>query len=147
MTEYRKVLVALDLAGETNAVLERAKACAGRDAELAAVHVLEPAYFYYGMEPAIGALPDNFEADLLKRAEQEMSEKTKAFGIAKKLQFIERGHAATQILRLAEDRGVDLIVLGSHGRHGWRLLLGSTANAVLHGAKCDVLAVRVAEKG
>jgi len=39
---------------------------------------------------------------------------------------------------------VDLIIVGSHGRHGWRLVLGSTANAVLHGARCDVLAARVA---
>jgi len=143
MSEYRKILVALDLAGETDAILKRAKSVAAEGAELSAVHVLEPAYFYYGMEPAIGALPDNFEADLLKRAEQEINEKTKAYGISAKHRFIERGHAATQIQRLAEDRGVDLIVIGSHGRHGWRLLLGSTANAVLHGAKCDVLAVRV----
>ncbi|MCP4009678.1 MAG: universal stress protein, partial [Proteobacteria bacterium] len=33
--------------------------------------------------------------------------------------------------------------LGSHGRHGLGLLLGSTANGVLHLAQCDVLAVRV----
>ncbi|MGB1202845.1 MAG: universal stress protein [Alloalcanivorax venustensis] len=39
----------------------------------------------------------------------------------------------------------DLIVLGSHGKHGIRLLLGSTANAVLHRATCDVLAVRIPE--
>ena len=37
----------------------------------------------------------------------------------------------------------DLIVVGSHGRHGLALLLGSTASGVLHGAPCDVLAVRV----
>lgn len=34
-----------------------------------------------------------------------------------------------------------MIVVGSHGRHGLALLLGSTANDVLHGAPCDVLAV------
>ena len=37
----------------------------------------------------------------------------------------------------------DLIVVGSHGRHGLALLLGSTANDVLHGAPCDVLAVHL----
>ncbi len=37
----------------------------------------------------------------------------------------------------------DLIVLGTHGRHGLGLILGSTANGVLHGASCDVLAVRI----
>ena len=44
---------------------------------------------------------------------------------------------------LAEQLDVDLIVVGSHGRYGLALLMGSTANGVLHGASCDVLAVRV----
>ncbi|MEO1899758.1 MAG: universal stress protein, partial [Methylococcales bacterium] len=39
----------------------------------------------------------------------------------------------------------DLIVVGSHGRHGLALLLGSTANGVLHHAVCDVLAVRLSD--
>ena len=43
----------------------------------------------------------------------------------------------------AEEIGADLIVVGSHGRYGLALLMGSTANGVLHGATCDVLAVRV----
>jgi len=37
----------------------------------------------------------------------------------------------------------DLVVMGSHGRHGMRLLLGSTANAVLHDMPCDILAVKI----
>ena len=44
------------------------------------------------------------------------------------------------------DKRFDLIVVGSHGRHGLALLLGSTANDVLHGAPCDVLAVRLQKK-
>jgi universal stress protein A len=35
------------------------------------------------------------------------------------------------------------IVIGTHGQKGLQLLLGSTANAVLHGAGCDVLSVRI----
>jgi len=49
----------------------------------------------------------------------------------------------SEIHRLAKDQGLDLIVVGSHGRHGLSLLLGSTSTGVLHGAKCDVLAVRI----
>ena len=58
-------------------------------------------------------------------------------------QYMEVGITEKEILRVAEDRAVDLIVMGSHGRHGLALLLGSTANAVLHHANIDVLAVRV----
>jgi len=48
-----------------------------------------------------------------------------------------------EIIKIAEENNVDLIIVGSHGRHGLALLLGSTANGVLHHAKCDVLAVRI----
>jgi universal stress protein A len=48
-----------------------------------------------------------------------------------------------EIVQLAQREQVDLIVVGSHGRHGLALLLGSTANSVLHYSQCDVLAVRL----
>ena len=53
------------------------------------------------------------------------------------------GQPRQEIHRLAEEQQCDLIIVGSHGRHGLALLLGSTANDVLHGAPCDVLAVRL----
>ena len=56
------------------------------------------------------------------------------------------GHPRQEIHRVATDQQCDLIVVGSHGRHGLALLLGSTANDVLHGAPCDVIAVRLAKK-
>lgn len=145
MPGYRNVLVAVDLAAENDPILQRAADRVIAGGQLSVVHVMEPAYFYYGMEPALGALPDTFEEDMLQRAKEQLASVSRKYNIPPARQYLERGHAATQILRLAEDKGVDLIVVGSHGRHGWRLLLGSTANAVLHGARCDVLAVRVAQ--
>jgi universal stress protein A len=38
------------------------------------------------------------------------------------------------------------VVLGTHGQKGVQILLGSTANSVLHGANCDVLVVRVGQQ-
>lgn len=55
------------------------------------------------------------------------------------------GDVRSSIIEYAESLGCDLIVVGSHGRRGLARLLGSTANAVIHHAQCDVLAVR-AEK-
>jgi universal stress protein A len=56
---------------------------------------------------------------------------------------VEIGTPKREIVRVAAEQKAELIVLGSHGRHGLQLLLGSTANGVLHQATCDVLAVRV----
>ena len=58
-------------------------------------------------------------------------------------QLVITGHIESEIHRLSEEQSVDLVIVGSHGRHGLALLLGSTANGVLHGACCDVLAVRI----
>ena len=146
MERYKHVLLAVDLSGELDESLRRAIARVGDGANLSIVHVLEPAFFYYGIEPAIGTLPPNFEAEILERAQTLLAEAGARYNIPAERQYLERGHASAQILRLAKDIGVDLIVLGSHGRQGWRLLLGSTANAVLHHAECDVLALRVAAK-
>jgi universal stress protein A len=46
---------------------------------------------------------------------------------------------------LAKAINADLIVAGTHGKQGLDLLEGSTANALLHGAPCDSLSVRVGD--
>lgn len=54
------------------------------------------------------------------------------------------GSPVPEILGLAEEIGADLIICGSHGRGAvGRLLLGSVSEAVLHGARCPVLIVRL----
>ncbi len=56
---------------------------------------------------------------------------------------LEEGDAATQILRVAQEIGCDLIVMGTHGRTGLgRLLMGSVAEQILRMASCPVLTVR-----
>ena len=56
------------------------------------------------------------------------------------------GQPAQEMHHFAKENDVDLTVVGSHGRHGLALVFGSTANGVLHGAVCDVLAVRIKEE-
>ncbi len=53
---------------------------------------------------------------------------------------------ATEILRYAKSAGIDLIVMGTHGRAGLaRVVLGSVAEAVVRAAPCPVLTVHSAE--
>ena len=53
------------------------------------------------------------------------------------------GYAATEIIRLAEESDIDLIVMGSHGLTGLaHVLFGSTADRVVRKAPCSVLTVR-----
>jgi universal stress protein A len=57
---------------------------------------------------------------------------------------VEVGAIKSEILRVAGERHVDLIVLGKREKHGRAIIFGPTEDAVLHDAPCDVLAVRVA---
>jgi len=58
---------------------------------------------------------------------------------------VEIGNPKAEIVRVASEKDIDLIVIGTHGRHGIGLLLGSTATGVIHHAHCDVLTVRLKE--
>jgi nucleotide-binding universal stress UspA family protein len=54
------------------------------------------------------------------------------------------GDPAEEIVRYGRDTGMDLIVMGTHGRTGLeRLLLGSVAEKVLRDASCSVLVVKL----
>ena len=78
-------------------------------------------------------------------AKSHLTEFAETLNIEEENSHLIFGRPETEIHTLANEIGADLIVVGSHGRHGLALLLGSTANGVLHGAPCDVLAVRVGD--
>jgi nucleotide-binding universal stress UspA family protein len=62
--------------------------------------------------------------------------------------WFSRGAAATEIVRVAEEIGCGLIVMGTHGRTGLgRLLLGNTAESVLPDATCPVMIVKASQPG
>ena len=144
MSTYKKVLLAVDLTEESVHVANRAKALAERNqAILHAVHVIEPLSLAYG-----GDIPmdiSSVQDQIHEQARRHLSEFAARHGIPEESSHLIFGRADSEIHRIASELEADLIVVGSHGRHGLALLLGSTANAVLHGAICDVLAVRVGE--
>ncbi|MBD2858524.1 universal stress protein [Spongiibacter sp. KMU-158] len=142
MPNYHRILVAVDLTEEATPVLERAAGMARQhQAELHLIHVVEPLSLAYG-----GDIPMDFsgiQEQLQEQAEQRMAEFGELYNIAKDNRHLMVGRPESQIHELCEQYQIDLVIVGSHGRKGLALLLGSTANAVLHGSQCDVLAVRV----
>ena len=143
MPTYTHLLLAVDFSRNTDEVVDKALAMARAfDARISLVHVVEFAQVDLSNELV---MPQELELDreLLAMAESRLQELGKRHGLSEKDCFVRQGSTRREILNLAESKAVDLIVIGSHGRSGMQLLLGSTANAVLHGAPCDVLAVRV----
>lgn len=145
MGAYRHILAAVDFGSGHDQVIARAKALAETEgARLSLVHVVE--YLHVDLANEL-VLPQDveLEAQLVATAKRKLEELAAGVPGAPVGQWVEMGSTKTEILRVAEQQDADLIVIGSHGRHGLGRLLGSTANAVLHGATCDVLAVRIRE--
>ena len=142
MSAYRRILLAIDLTEESRQVAASAIAIANAfDAELHVVHVIEPLSLAYG-----GDIPmdlSSVQEQIHEQAKSHLAEFANELGVPADRQYLIFGRPESEIHRVAENNAMDLIIVGSHGRHGLALLLGSTANGVLHGASCDVLAVRV----
>ena len=136
----------MDFYGDCSVVTERAKDLAIKyQAKLSIIHVVDNLPLTdtgYGAE-----IPFNidFTTELMANAKKQLAKLGEELAIKEDQQWLEMGSPNTEIIRIAKEHKVDLIVVGSHGRHGWALLLGSTANGVLHHATCDVLAVRLQE--
>lgn len=142
MSNYNTLLLAVDLSDESERVAVRADALrSAYGATLHLIHVIEPLSFAYG-----GDIPMDFsgiQEEIHQQAKVQLQKFGEKFDIPTDHQHIVLGRPEVEIHGLAEELNCDLIVVGSHGRYGLALLMGSTANGVLHGASCDVLAVRV----
>ena len=141
---YKKIMLAVDLTEESNMVATRAMALAASNgADIHLVHVIEPLSLAYGGDVPMDL--SSVQEQIQEQAKSHLRDFGARLNIATEKQHLIFGRPESEIHRLAEEQSADLIVVGSHGRHGLALLFGSTANGVLHGASCDVLAVRVGE--
>lgn len=145
MAKYKRVLLAVDLTSSNDHIIEKAmQVVSDNGAELLLAHVNEPVVTAH-QASGIGGWSTqivSLDEQVHKIAEQRMDALATRLGVPGDNCFLPYGKASTEIKRLAEEQDVDLIVMGTHGRHGLSLMLGSTASSVLHGTSCDVLAVR-----
>jgi len=143
-TLYQQVLVAIDLGEEARHILERARQISERvSGELSILHVTEPGTLY---AEVMGMDLSQVQQELYTRSQQRLAELGAQFGIPAERLHLRSGRPATQILQFCKEQEVGLLVMGSHDQRHLSLL-GSNANAVLHKACCDVLAIRMPEPG
>ena len=146
MATYQKILVAVDLSSESEVVLRKAQLIADTDADIHLVYVQEPMdNVYVGIVPQSAAFSGlgDLESQLGEELKQKLTNLGEKFKLPSDKLHILNGSPAHEIHRFAREMNTELIVIGTHGQKGLQLLLGSTANAVLHGAVCDVLSVRI----
>jgi len=145
--QLRKILLPTDFSGCANFALPYASSIArATGATIICVHVVEPvvpAVGYTGLaEPMpIADISEQLE-DSAERQLPQLAECEECSGLNLE-EVIVHGDAAAEIVRVAAERDVDLIVISSHGRTGLgRMIFGSTAEAVVRHAGCPVLVVK-----
>jgi len=145
--QVRRILLPTDFSGCANYALPYAAAIARAvNATVICVNVIEPivpAVGYTGMAEAmpIAEMSEQMEDS----AERELPDVMRCEDLRglKVEEVIGHGDAAAEIVRVADEQNVDLIVISSHGRTGLgRIIFGSTAEAVVRHARCPVLVVK-----
>ena len=136
----RKILFSTDFSNNSQPALEMATALA-RDsgAELVVLHVQDLLVDFGGGEMYFFAEPDN------KEVTRQLSAVVPTDATVPYQHRLVIGQPGRTILQVADEEGVDMIVMGTHGRTGLsRLLMGSVAEEVVRNAKCPVLTVKSA---
>jgi universal stress protein A len=142
MDIYTNILVALDLSDDAEKVLLKAIDIASRyQSKLTVVHIVEP--LISDANFVLPVMSVEIETALKERAKTFLGELAKKYAAVKLDVAVEIGSIKGEVFRLVEEKKINLIIIGTHGRHGVARLLGSTASAILHGTPVDVLAVRV----
>jgi nucleotide-binding universal stress UspA family protein len=105
-------------------------------------HTVQPAYAYFG-----GPEPNALEIDIavqLKRAREEIRKMLSDARIdsSEVTLLLNDGDVATRISETISKERIDLLVMGTHGHHGFnRLVLGSLTDGMIHASVCPVLVV------
>ena len=152
MSNYKRILVALDFSNLSDAVLNRLQVIIkDKTTHIYFLHVVDDHLPQLLGESETEAMhyAEGWEAKEIKSkadAKSELEELISKYKIKNTQCMVELGTPRHSILSIAESKDIDLIVVGTHGVHGWKKLLGTTAEHVLHNARCDVLSIRAQEK-
>ena len=143
MSEYKSVLVAVDLTDDSAIVVDKARKLAKLyEADLSIVHVMEPVAV--GMAVEVSSMDiESLHEEAAKYARETLAEIGANIDVPAHRLHNLIGQPAREIRELAKTLACDLVVMGGHGKHGLDLLLGSTSSGVAHGISCDLLIVRM----
>jgi universal stress protein A len=142
MSNYKTILLALDLSDDSSKVAGPAKALSTAfGAKLHVIHTIEPFAFAFGGDIPFDII--EIQQQLIDHAKQNMEKLLTEAEIESESTQVVVGSVNAEVHKAAKELNADLVVVGSHGRHGLALLMGSHASDVIHHAEYDVLAVRV----
>lgn len=144
MSEIKKILIPVDFSEVAPVVAKWAKDFARQlKAQIIVAYVLEDLAAYEGIYVNVKALTD-LENTLLEGARKSMEEfmKKNFSDFPEAESIIEKGDIVETLIRIGKEKGVDLIVMGTHGRKGLdRILFGSVAEGVVKNSPIPVVTI------
>jgi len=143
-----KILVPVDFSDCSRKALEYALPFASQfHAEIALLHVVHVNYYAANSEYTTFDYPELIE-ETQRAGEKELDNLARSLSKTCPVKtLIRTGHPGSVIVDTAKKRGMDLIIISTHGHTGFkRVFLGSTAEYVVRYAPCPVLIVRQHER-
>ncbi len=149
MLPFKKILCPTDFSEPAcRAIIAAGEVAEHFKAELILIHVVGVIPVLESPTGAPGFDIATYQAELMKSAQRSLDER-RALRIPASVAtrtVVTLGDAAHEIARVAEEEGVDLIVVASHGASGWRQrLFGSVAEKIVRIAHCSVLTIRCSD--
>lgn len=134
MSTYQHVLLAIDYSRQNQIIADKAQQIAAQNnAKLSILHVIEH----------LTNDNEHLMADLLAAEQSTLADFASGLGIVEADQWLRAGIPAKEIVALAKEQAVDLIVIGAHNHHGILSLMGSPSSDTLQSAQCDLLSVHL----
>lgn len=141
---YQHLLLAADFSDHIDVVAQKAQSLADlHQAQLSLLHVVDNVPISDSNYEPVVPFAIDFTDELIDEAKKNLEKLGVDLGVPIERQWLELGSPKLEIVRIAEENHIDLIVIGSHTLHGLAVLLGSTADDVIRKAQCDVLAVHL----
>jgi nucleotide-binding universal stress UspA family protein len=144
MATYSRILVPVDFSDSSQVAMSKACDLARDfDAEVHLLHVVEFVSAVHHPMTQLGPLHQQVLFQLKAAATEELQKLPPTeFGPKRVVRAVRTGHPTSEIAAYAREKGMDLIVMGTHGRTGVsHFMLGSVAERVVRVAHCPVLVV------
>lgn len=142
--EFQKILIAIDSRKSAEIVaLNGLQLAQQYHSEIALVSIVDPSKNWNDELATPREIDDMIDANLNVSQQNVIEKVFKSYPVKT---FIERGKPYEVILKIAEEWGADVIVMGTHGRKGLsHLLIGSVAEEVIRHSKKTLVVIPVSE--
>jgi len=140
MMEIKKVLVPVDFSENSKKILEAAGYFSGMcQAQLHVVFVVQSFDDYSGF--FVPHMPvAKFEEEMVQAAEKKMEKFLEGHQNVEATVLV--GDVSEEIIRHAEESGMDMIIMGTHGYKGLeKVMFGSVAEKIVRSSPCPVLTI------